>query len=226
MTSTSATSTAMSGCTPARSTSEVANAVSAAAVKRFSAIVGMLPRQDRRPRTQGPWKPAGVILRCGRLRVAALARRNYRAPRASLTSPNRGWISQAGSGPVGASRLLSTASSAGRSHLSTCREAAIDEATGAWRSETACPTASLSARGHLGVGARAKVQRQADRAAVATENQRLTHPADPNTIRLARLNRQYLDPAHCRRSIRNEVHIRPSSTSALMLPVLRTGSSG
>jgi hypothetical protein len=49
--------------------------------------------------------------------------------------------------------------------------------------------ARLPARSRLGVSARAKVQRQAGRAAVATENRRLTHPTDPNTIRLARLKR-------------------------------------
>ena len=103
MTSTSATSTAMSRRTPARSTSEVANAVSAAAAKRFSAIVGMLPCKDRRRRTQGPGKPAGVILRCGWLRVAGLARGSFRAPWAWLTRPDGGLISQAGSGPIGAS---------------------------------------------------------------------------------------------------------------------------
>ena len=49
--------------------------------------------------------------------------------------------------------------------------------------------ARLPARGRLGLSARAKVQRQAGRAAVATENRRLTHPTDHNTIRLARLKR-------------------------------------
>jgi hypothetical protein len=47
--------------------------------------------------------------------------------------------------------------------------------------------ARLPARGHLGLSARAKVQRQASGEPVATENQRLPHLTDPTTISLARL---------------------------------------